>query len=214
MMQNWRAYLIELVGTFFLVFTIALSGNPIAVGAILATMVYVGGHISGGYFNPAVVLAVLLTKRLDIRTSFIYMFFQLLGAVLAAAVFYLMAQAAFVPEAGAGLGQPLVITSEILFTFALALTVLAVTARERMDNAYFGLAIGLVIIAGGFAVGPISSAVFNPAVGLGTMLVGLTDFSNDTNRILNFLGAYLVAPFVGAALAAGFYKLTAPVLKK
>lgn len=210
---NWRALVIELIGTFFLVFTVALSGNPIAVAAILAAMIYMGGYISGGHYNPAVTLAVLIRgNRIDGKTALQYMFFQLLGAVLAASVFYLMAQSAFVPEAGQGLNLGLVLTSEVLFTFALALTVLHVATSDKLkDNYFYGLAIGLVILAGGFSVSPISGAVFNPALGLGTLLVGMD--SVGTSQLAVFLGSYVAAPFVGGILAALVYRFTSPVTK-
>lgn len=212
---NWRALLIELIGTFFLVFTVALSGNPLAVGGIIAAMIYMGGYISGGHFNPAVTLAVLLRgNRISVKDALLYMFAQVVGGVLAASVFYLMAGSAFYPEAGTGLSTGLIVTSEILFTLALGLTVLHVATSDKIkDNNYYGLAIGLVIMAGGFAVGPISSAVFNPAVGLGTLLVALGDLGNNASTIMTFIGSFILAPFAGGALAALLYRLTAPVTK-
>lgn len=208
-MDNWRAYLVELIGTFFLVLTVALAGNPIAVGAIIAAMVYMGGHISGAHLNPAVTLAVWLRGgRIDPKNALIYMFSQVLGGVLAAGVFYLMAGNAFLPEAGTGLPLSLILTVEVLFTFALALTVLQVATNNKLkDNQFYGLAIGLVIVAGGFAAGPISGAAFNPAVGLGTLLVGLNDVMNDSAKLTTFLSAYLAAPLAGGIIAALVYRL-------
>lgn len=208
-MDNWRAYLVELIGTFFLVLTIALAGNPIAVGAVIAAMVYTGGHISGAHFNPAVTLAVWLRgDRIDPKNALIYMFSQVLGGVLAAGVFYLMAGNSFLPESGNGLPLSLVLTVEVLFTFALALTTLQVATNDKLkDNQFYGLAIGLVIVAGGFAAGPISGGVFNPAVGLGTLLVGLNDVINDSSKLTTFLSAYLAAPLAGGILAALVYRL-------
>lgn len=206
-----QRYLIEFLGTFFLVFTVALSGSPIAVGAILIAMIYMGGYISGAHYNPAVTLAVWLRGGMKAKEAVKYMAAQLVGALAAAGVFYAMAQSPFLPTSGQGLGLGLVVTSEILFTLALALTVLHVATSDKIkDNYYYGAAIGLVVMAGGFAVGPVSGAAFNPALGLGTFLVGITEFTSDASKLGTFLAAYVLSPLVGGALAAFVYKITSP----
>src|SRR4051812_37797138 len=89
-------YLTELVGTFFLVLTIGLSvlgGTPmapVAIGASLMVMVYMGGHVSGGHYNPAVTLAVLLRGKLQRGDVVPYMVAQVIGALAAAVVVYLV----------------------------------------------------------------------------------------------------------------------------
>ncbi len=85
-----KNYLTELIGTFFLVFVIGLSGNPLAIGAVLMVMVYMGCHISGAHYNPAVTLAVWVRNKISMKEALAYMLFQLIGALLAALVFYLM----------------------------------------------------------------------------------------------------------------------------
>jgi aquaporin Z len=103
---------------------------------------------------------------------------------------------------------------ELLYTFALALVVLHVGTSDAIkDNYYYGVAIGLTIMAGVFTVGQITGGSFNPAVGLGSMIVDFKDFG-DWNKALTFLGEYVLAPFVGAALAAVVYRLTALTAKK
>lgn len=62
-------YITELIGTFFLVLTIAFTGNPIAIGLVLTALVYMGGHISGAHYNPAVSLAIYLRKKYQQRMS-------------------------------------------------------------------------------------------------------------------------------------------------
>src|SRR5262249_47353098 len=85
-----RRYATEFIGTFFLVFTVVtavLSGAPLAplaIGGVLMVMVFAGGHISGGHYNPAVTLAVWLRGRLAVRDIGPYVLAQLVGAVLAA----------------------------------------------------------------------------------------------------------------------------------
>src|ERR1700712_4368467 len=77
-----RKYAVEAIGTFFLVFTVAASGfahsafTPLAAGAALMVMVYAGGHISGGHYNPAVSTAVLLRGRLAAREFLPYIITQ------------------------------------------------------------------------------------------------------------------------------------------
>ena len=89
-----RNYLAEFIGTFFLVFTIGMTGlpdpfvgviPPLAIGAILMTMIYAGGHVSGGHFNPAVTLAVWLRGRCPTAAVPGYLIAQFLAAVVAAA---------------------------------------------------------------------------------------------------------------------------------
>ena len=99
-------YLTELIGTFFLVLTIGLSvlgGTPmapLAIGAVLMVMVYMGGHVSGGHYNPAVSLAVLLRGKLQARDVVPYMAAQVFGAVAAAAVVYVVLGRTFAPAPG------------------------------------------------------------------------------------------------------------------
>ncbi len=61
-----RSYLMEFIGTMFLVLAVTLSGNPIAIGVMLMVMVYMGGHISGGHYNPAVSFAVWVRGKLGL----------------------------------------------------------------------------------------------------------------------------------------------------
>src|SRR5712664_4084807 len=84
-----RKYAVETIGTFFLTFVVAvsvLSGSvftPLAAGATLMVMIYAGGHISGGHYNPAVTLAVLVRRRIGIRDAVAYWIAQVAGGVIA-----------------------------------------------------------------------------------------------------------------------------------
>ena len=82
-----KNYIVEFIGTFFLVLVIGLTGNPIAIGAMLMVMVYMGGPISGAHYNPAITLAILIRKKIAPGQAFTYMIVQVLGAC-AASVFY------------------------------------------------------------------------------------------------------------------------------
>ena len=203
--------LVEMIGTFFLVLVIALTGNPLAIGAILMVMVYAGGYISGGHYNPAVTLAVLMQRKIKPNQAVMYMLSQLLGAVVASLVFIHLRGAPLVisPAMTTTYSQALLV--EILFTFALATVVLntAVSAKNT-PNSFYGLAIGFTVMAGAFAGGAISGGAYNPAVGVGPMIVNAVRGGGFTSTLFSL---YTVGPFLGAALASLVYKYVASVKK-
>jgi aquaporin Z len=201
--------LTEFIGTFFLVFTIGLTVTagspmaPLAIGSSLMIMVYMGGHVSGGHYNPAVSLALLLRGKMSSVGEFVgYVVSQVAGAIVAALTTYvIVGQTLKVAPADSAstLGALLV---EILFTFALALVVLNVAASAKTQgNSFYGLAIGFTIVVGAFAGGPISGGAFNPAVGTGPILVDAVVGGGS----LSHLWLYLIGPFLGGALAAGVF---------
>jgi aquaporin Z len=122
-------YAAEAIGTFFLVFTVgaAVGGGsplaPLAIGAVLMVMVYAGGHLSGGHYNPAVTLAVLVRGRIKLRDAAAYWMVQLGAGVLAAmAVRDILDPVELDRHATmtlSGHGLLAAFTSELLFTFAL-----------------------------------------------------------------------------------------------
>src|SRR3954471_1802846 len=198
-------YAVEAIGTFFLVFTVGAavgSGSPLAplgIGAVLMVMIYAGGHLSGGHYNPAVTLAVLVRRRIGLRDAAGYWVVQFGAGLLAAVVVRTvvdptrMASAAAMTLSGRTLLAAFVV--ELLFTFALCYVVLNVaTSKDHPDNSFYGLAIGFTVVAGAFAVGAISGGAFNPAVAVGGAAIGLFAWSA--------LLAYLVAQIV-AGIAAG-----------
>lgn len=206
--------LTEFIGTFFLVLTIGLTvliGSdfaPIAIGSVLMVMIYMGGHISGAHYNPAVTLAVWMRGLLPTGQVAPYMGIQVLGgAVGAIAADMIVGDVLRVaPAAETGLASFFLL--ELLFTFALALVILHVaTNPETEGNSYYGLAIGFTVLAGAFAAGPISGGAFNPAVAVGA-LIG--DFLVGDGQTAKHLWVYLVATFAGGALAAVVYKLQTP----
>src|SRR6266480_3189969 len=83
-----QKYLIEFIGTFFLVLVVGLSGgNALAIGGVLAAMVYMGGYVSGGHYNPAVTLGVWWQKKIPAKEAGWYILTQLLAAIVAAAAY-------------------------------------------------------------------------------------------------------------------------------
>jgi aquaporin Z len=202
-------YVAELIGTFFLVLTIGCTvvGHgagpfaPLAIGSALMVMIFAGGHISGGHFNPAVTLGVWLRGKCETKDVAPYMVFQVVGAVLAALVVkYFKAGAAVAPLQPATVPALL---AEFLFTFALVYVVLNVaTAKNTSGNSFYGLAIGFTVLVGAFSVGSISGGAFNPAVAVGISVLGLSSWAN--------IWIYLLADFAGAAVAAGAFKALNP----
>ncbi len=202
-------YITEFIGTFFLVLTIGctvIDGGagvipPLAIGSVLMVMIYAGGHISGGHYNPAVTLGVWLRGRCEKKDLGPYMGSQVGGAVLAAFVVKFLKPAATVSAMAV---DPMpAFVAEFLFTFALVYVVLNVaTAKATANNSYYGLAIGFTVMAGAFAVGSIGGGAFNPAVAVGITMMGLSAVGN--------IWIYLVGNLLGGAAAAFVFKSLNP----
>ncbi len=206
--------LTEFIGTFFLVLTIGLTvliGTefaPIAIGSMLMVMVYMGGHVSGAHYNPAVTLAVWMRGKIGSTEGAFYIVTQIAAAFVAALVVYFVNDRPLQVHPAADTSLAEFFLLELLFTFALALVILNVaTAKDTDGNDYYGLAIGFTVLAGAFAAGPISGGAFNPAVALGPILVDALVGDGST---LGGLWVYLVACFGGGALAALVFKAQNP----
>src|SRR6185437_4239784 len=125
-----REYITECIGTFFLVFTVCLTvlngtpGAPLAIGVSLMIMVYMGGHISGGHYNPAVTLAVWMRGKLSGSQVVPYWIAQLIGAIIAGLISYFIMGKSFVVSPAPSATTVQVLVTEFLFTFALCLVVL------------------------------------------------------------------------------------------
>lgn len=199
-------YLTEFVGTFFLMLTIGstvLPPNdagpmaPLAIGAVLMAMVFAGGHVSGAHYNPAVTLAVFLRGKVTAGDVVGYMVAQVAAAAAAAiAVGFFKG----FPTATPLKVDPIyALLGEFFFTFALCTVVLNVaTAKGTSGNSFYGLAIGFTVLAGAYAMGPISGAAFNPAVVIGVTVLGLFAAGN--------IWIYLIANFAAASAAAAFFR--------
>ena len=180
-----KNYIIEFIGTFFLVLAIGLTGNPLAIGVMLMVMVYMGGHISGAHYNPAVSIAMIFRGLLSVKEAINYILSQLAGAFLAA-IFVQWVGGSIMEVGPSNTASVLQILSvEAIFTFALVLVILNVATNPKTEgNSYYGLAIGFTVMAGAFDA-----------------IIG------DGNTLSN-LWYYLVGPIVGAMVAAYVYKLT------
>lgn len=175
-----KKYLVEFLGTFFLALTVATAAvlgtagdfAPIAIGVVLMIMIFAGGHVSGGHFNPAVTLGVLLRGRCEKRDVLPYIIAQIAGGFVGGVAAQLLVPDKTVATMVFGSTLP-VLLAEFLFTFALVYVVLNVaTAKGTSGNSFYGAAIGLTVMVGAFTVGPISLGGFNPAVSLMLVTVG------------------------------------------
>jgi aquaporin Z len=204
-----RKYLAEFIGTFFLVLTVGMcvikpdagSFAPIAIGSALMVMVYAGGHISGGHFNPMVTLAVWLRGRCPASDVPGYMVSQVAGAGAAAALaLFLKGNPVVTPME---LKTIPALLAEWVGAFALAYVVLnTATAKDTAGNSNYGLAIGFTVMTMAFAVGGISGGAFNPAVAVGLTLMHLVNVAD--------IWIFLLANFAGGALAAAAFRCLNP----
>jgi aquaporin Z len=202
-------YITEAIGTFFLVLTVGctvIGGGagvipPLAIGSALMIMIFAGGHVSGGHYNPAVTLGVLTRGRIKGVDAIAYMVAQVIGAILAALVVGYLKAGIPVSAMTPNVGHALV--AEFLFTFALVYVVLnTATAKGTLDNSFYGLAIGFTVMTGAFAVGGISGGAFNPAVAVGITVMGLSAWAN--------IWIFLVANFAGGLVAGLTFKVLNP----
>src|SRR5262249_28983216 len=200
-------YIVEFIGTFFLVLTIGCTvispgaGNlaPLAIGACLMVMIFAGGHISGAHYNPAVTLGVWLRGKCPTADVVPYWASQLVGAIVASVVVRGLvgapADTLLTPNPGPAF------IAEFAFTFALVYVVLNVaTAKGTSGNSFYGLAIGMTVMSGAFAVGGVSGGAFNPAVVAGVGSMGIIGWANLWPHILAELGAGAAAAYTFKAI--------------
>jgi len=206
-----KKYLVEFIGTFFFVFTIGMTviapgaGDlaPLAIGSVLMVMIYAGGHVSGGHYNPAVTIGVWLRGKCPASDIVPYLSAQLGAAVVASfAVKALKTGLTTKAATLTGAMTPEILPAllvEFLATFALVWVILNVaTNKNTAGNSYFGLAIGFTVMVNAYAVGGISGGAFNPAVALGLCTMGIVAWGS--------FWIFLVANFAGAIAAALAYK--------
>ena len=204
--------LTEAAGSFVFMSVIALALGPlapVAIGFGLAAMVYMGGHVSGAHYNPAVSFGLYLRRVVDARTMLAYWVAQVAGGVLAFGFADAVSGRTPGIHPGAGVFWLAALGGEVAFTAALVLVVLNVAAtKETAGNSFYGIAIGLTVAAGAFAMGPISGAAFNPAVGFGATLVAALAAHGSWSD----LWIYLVGPLAGAAIGAGVHAVQTPAV--
>jgi aquaporin Z len=213
----------EFVGTWLLVFTIGCNvmgqtglWGGVSIACVLMVSIYTFGGISGANFNPAVSVALGLTKSMggkDIGMEWpevgAYCFVQIVAGIVAGCTYLVMFGNSFnlVPAKGYG-----ILSSgacELFYTFMLVFVVLNVAVAksastcEKGGNHYYGLAIGFVIVAGAYGAGVISGGCFNPAVAAGVDV-------SSAHIGIGWFAIYWIFEFVGAALAVSLFKVVRP----
>jgi aquaporin Z len=174
---------------------------PLAIGSALMIMVYAGGHVSGGHYNPAVTLAVWLRGKCPSSDLPGYWISQIAGCAVAAGLaLYLKGYPAILPGE---LDVPRSLLAEFIGTYALTYVVLnTATSKETAGNSNYGLAIGFTVMTMAFAVGGVSGGAFNPAVATGITLMHIEKASN--------LWIYLVGDLAAGAVSAATFRWVNP----
>lgn len=217
-----KKYLAEMVGTMVLtllgcgtavslncgVDTASVVGTAMAFGLAVVAMAYTIGGISGCHINPAITLGCLLTKRISGKDAGMYMLFQTIGAVIGAAILFALTSTDLVPAAGTQTGANscgdhgivVGIIAEIVLTCIFVLVVLGTTDAKKGAGNFAGLAIGLSLILIHFVGIHYTGTSVNPARSIGPALF-------EGGQALSDLWVFIVGPFVGAAIAAGLWKM-------
>lgn len=197
-----QKYVMEAMGTFFLVLAIGLTGNAFVVGIILSALIYLGRSTCGAHFNPAVSFAFYLRNKLSLTELGAYSISQLFGAFIAAVVVYLFSMLVYYVEPPSDTNLYQQISAEVLFTFFFVLMMLVMSLKPILrKNHLFGFIIGLTYAAVFYIGSPISGGTFNPALSFSTALV---DFIHGGNSYY-FLLLYILSPLAGGSIAATVY---------
>jgi aquaporin Z len=201
-----RRYTIEMAGAFFIMFAIAFCGHPLAIGLLYMAMTFIASHISGAHFNPAVSLAMWFRGVLSTKDLPWYIVAQVLGATLAAALFYGMSGTPFAWDIPASANLFVMCIPELILTSLFCLVILVVTtAREFQAIKYFGFVQGLTLVG----LASFGSGFFNPAVALGALIVrGAATMCIMPLWKLAII--YVVTPLIAGAASAYKFKYYYP----
>ena len=178
-----------------------------AFGLSVVAMAYCIGGISGCHINPAITLGVWLSKRMSGTEAIGYMIAQFIGALVGSAILYVLTSTGGYGEStatganGFGEGELLqAFIAETVFTFVFVLTVLGATSEKNPEPKLAGLAIGLTLVLVHIVCIPITGTSVNPARSFGPALFA-------GGEALTQLWLFIVAPMVGAALAACTWRI-------
>ena len=204
----------EFIGTYFLYLIIgmcitppgAAELTPIAIGVGLAALVYSCGHLSKAHFNPATTVTYLCAGTHSAKAFLPFVTVIFLGALAAALTISALNPTGLAEVTAIEINTTRVIVAELAFTFALMWVILNVAiAKGTVGNGFYGLAIGAIVAAGAYAVGPISFAAFNPAVTLALCINGFIPW--------HAFALYSIVQIVAAAAAGLIFRsmqITAP----
>jgi aquaporin Z len=195
----------EFLGTFLLTIAISFTGNPIAIGLMLCALVYVGGHVSGGHYNPAVSLASWMSGGISTKMFVIYFLEQIAGSFFALLLFQRITGNIFSPDMMPQVELWIAVLMEALLTGLLCWVILTVTMLGRFKNhAVYGVAIGLALMAIAFIGG-----LFNPAVALASLVCSMIG-SAESVPMFNLLAINVAGPLLCGALGAAAFQFFNP----
>ena len=220
-MEDFKKYISEFLGTFALIFIgagsvcanyyLTQSGAPgfgllgiaIAFGFVVVAVVYSLGYVSGAHINPAVTISMLMTKRMEAKTGFMYIVAQLGGATFGAYMLKILFPAAVAVgfgscSLGSGVTMMQAVVMEAVITFLLVFVVYATVIDKRATPSLAGLAIGLVVLFGVMIGGPITGGAMNPARVFGPAFIS----GSFDNHMVWWLG-----PILGGVLAGFVYDI-------
>ena len=204
MKLHYKPLLMEFLGTFFLILTIAMTNNPIAIAAMLMAWLYIGANVSGSNYNPLLSLAMFLVNKLSLDSFIFYTLAQTLGGFAAFAMTYYLKGLILLPQPSMQFTITQAFVVELLLSFVLALVVLyTAVSKHYKSSEIFGFAIAFTVPALAILGSPISGGLFNPAISLGANLFAL---ANGMGIMWNNLFMYICGGFAGGALAAYLYK--------
>ena len=194
----------EALGAFFLVLAFGLSGDALAIGLVLAAMVYGGVLVSGAHYNPAVSFAFFIKREIDFNTFVGYLVSQLLGVFAASGVLLLLSKSVFYVEPPTSTNLYEQATIELLLTFVLVFVYLSINSSKIVKtSSTYGLVVGLTY-AGIIMLGSdISGGIFNPAISMGASAL---DYLATEGASFRFIPLYTLAPVAGGVIAAFVYK--------
>lgn len=213
-----KKYLAEMIGTMVLVLmgcgsavfagavqpftSVGTLGVAFAFGLAVLTMVYTIGKISGCHINPAITLGMLLSKKISGKDAGMYMVFQVIGAIIGSSILYILAKdSGSVTTLTGANGYTNVLpafVAETVFTFIFLLVVLGSTSKGA-NTKFASIAIGLALVLIHIVCIPITGTSVNPARSIGPALF-------QGGEALSQLWLFIVAPFLGAAIAAVVWK--------
>lgn len=191
-----KRYVIEALGTFFVVLAVSLTENPMAIGLVYLAMLYFGARISGAQYNPAITLALWLRGALATHMIPKYIAAQCVGAFIAIFFEYSLSGSPFVPDISPEDNVWLICVLETLFTFVLCyLFLLTRTSKTFRDSQHYGMILGFSLI-GLTSMG----GLFNPAIGATSLILNAL-LSGTVAHAANNVLVYVICPIIGATLA-------------
>lgn len=217
-----KKYLAEMVGTMVLtllgcgtavslncgVDTASVVGTALAFGLAVVAMAYTIGGISGCHINPAITLGCLISKRIGGKDAIMYMVFQIIGALIGSAILYALTTNDTSLAGGTLTGANSTgnhgivvgLIAEIVLTCIFVLVVLGTTDAKKGAGNFAGLAIGLSLVLIHLVGIHYTGTSVNPARSIGPAIF-------EGGQALSDLWVFIVGPFIGAAIAAGIWKI-------